>query len=168
VPRYLLTRIALGQRTREQAISAVIRTHRGSSRSLLIADPSGASSIETAPAEHACTEPEDDRLIRTNHLVSALAPLESADADWLRNSHARLIRGDALLRALRPPIGVSDLAEILRDRTGAPDAICHLAGESADGYATVASSIADTSRRRLWTLAGAPVDGEYAVYDVAP
>jgi isopenicillin-N N-acyltransferase like protein len=57
VPRYLLTRIALAERTREAAVAAVTRTLRASPRNLLIADPSGATDLETTPTEVARIEP---------------------------------------------------------------------------------------------------------------
>lgn len=166
VPRYLLSRIALAQRTREAALRAVERTRRASPRNLLIADRDGATSLETVPSATARVEPDaTGRLLHTNHFLSELRGAETASPTWLRNSRRRLWRLGVLLGGERP-VSVGDLRRILADRDGAPDAICHQPGDADEDYATVASTIADTAARRLWIAIGPPDVSEHRPYDV--
>lgn len=167
VPRYLLSRLALAARTRQAAMLAVERTRRGSPRNLLVADPHGVVDVEATPTASARLHPRDGRLAHTNHFLSRLRGHERADADWLRNSRHRLARVNALLADAEQPLGVDDLARILRDREGAPDAVCHVPGEGREELSTVASTIAETAERRLWVAVGAPHSAPYRPYDVS-
>lgn len=167
VPRYLLTRIALAEPTREAAVAAVERTPRASSRNLLIADESGATNLETAADATARIEPEDGLLAHTNHhLAPALLHREEATEQSQRNSRIRLERMQALLRAGYGRLDVGEMARILRNRADAPDALCALPGEWPEDVTTVASSIAEIRARRLWITAGPPSEAAYHSYRV--
>lgn len=167
-PRYLLTRIALAEHSRTAAVAAVERTERASPRNVLIADDTGATALETTPTDAARVDSAGGLLTHTNHYVSRLADQDTADEPWLRNSRRRLRRVTALLSAAEKPVGVPQIAAALRDRDGAPDAICHLRADDDIDYATVASTIADTRHRRLWIALGPPHEAEYRPYDVNP
>ncbi|MBB4664236.1 C45 family autoproteolytic acyltransferase/hydolase [Conexibacter arvalis] len=163
LPRYLLSRVALAERDRAGAIDAVAATRRAASRNLLVADPGGATMVETTPDGLARVESEGRFLWHTNHVVAPeLAAQERAGTAWLRNSRARYARIGERLEALTPTeVSVEAVAEILRDRTGAPDAVCHLREDDEIDYATVASVIAIPARRRMWVAWGPPCDVPY-------
>lgn len=166
VPRYLLTRVALAERTRAAAVAAVAATPRAASRNLLIADPDGAVNVETAPAAIATAELRERPLLHTNHVLSErLAGQERAPAPLLANSRARLARLRALTDGV--PLDRDALMAILRDRRGAPDALCHLPGDSEEDWATVASVIAEPAARRLHIAVGAPSRRPYVEVQVA-
>ncbi|MFD1929854.1 C45 family autoproteolytic acyltransferase/hydrolase [Nonomuraea mangrovi] len=165
VPRYLLTRIALAKTSRRRAADAVGAVPRSGPRNLLIADPEGALDIETTPSAVGRLKPVDGVLIHTNHFVSDISAHERAPSAWLRNSRARLARLGDLLSAAGPTAGVAEVATILADRAGAPDALCHHAADAPDvDIATVISTIADIGARRLHVCAGPPDTGVYTVY----
>ncbi|MEV4065926.1 C45 family peptidase [Nonomuraea dietziae] len=167
VPRYLLTRIALAESDRRRAAGAVAAVPRSGPRNLLIADAEGALDIETTPTAVGRLEPSGGVLTHTNHFLSELAPLENAPPEWLRNSRARLARLGDLLAKAGNDAGPAEVASILADRDGAPDALCHHAADAPElDIATVVSTIAETRARRLHVCAGAPDSGAYAVYDL--
>jgi isopenicillin-N N-acyltransferase-like protein len=158
VPRYLLTRVALAESSCSAAVAAVSAVERAASRALMIADPASAVCLELTPTEVGHGEGDDGFVAHTNHVTGALADQDTAGQVWLRNSRARLAR----LRRLVADrvLGVTDLQDILRDRTGAPDALCHRADDHpALDYATVCSSVADTAARVLWVALGDPSAG---------
>ena len=164
LPRYLLSRVVLAERDRERALAAVAATSRAASRNLLVADAGGATMAETTPAAVARIEQTGRFLWHTNHIVAPeLAGEERAGDAWLRNSHARYRRIGERLEALAPAeVSVEAIAEILRDRSGAPDAVCHLRDDDEIDYATVASVIAIPARRRMWVAWGPPSQTPYA------
>ncbi|MFI6291558.1 C45 family autoproteolytic acyltransferase/hydrolase [Nonomuraea sp. NPDC050790] len=167
VPRYLLTRLALGQTDRHRAAAAVAAVPRTGPRNLLIADDDGALDIETTPSGVDRLDPAGGTLLHTNHFLSARAAEENAPPGWLRNSRARLERLRALLAEAGPHAGPRELAAILADRAGAPDALCHHAADAPDiDIATVVSTIAEIRARRMHVCAGPPDQGAYAVYDL--
>jgi isopenicillin-N N-acyltransferase-like protein len=167
VPRYLLTRIALAERTREAAVAAVARTLRASPRNLLIADPSGATDLETTPTEVARIEPVEGVLAHSNHYVApALERAERAEPKGIANSRQRLAQMTALLRERRGTLDIPGIAEVLRDRQCAPDALSRAPGEWADDVITIASTIAEVAARRLWIAIGPPHQAAYYAYGV--
>ncbi|TDD04982.1 hypothetical protein E1292_18120 [Nonomuraea deserti] len=167
VPRYLLTRLALGERDRFRAADAVAAVPRSGPRNLLIADEGGALDLETTPDGVGMIEPSGGVLTHTNHFLSELAARENAPQPWLRNSRARQARLDALLAAAGPHAGPEELAAVLADRHGAPDALCHHAADAPElNVATVVSTVAEVRARRLHVCSGPPDRGGYAVYDL--
>jgi isopenicillin-N N-acyltransferase like protein len=167
VPRYLLTRIALAERTREAAVAAVTRTLRASPRNLLIADPSGATDLETTPTEVARIEPTGGVLAHSNHYVApALASVERAAPEGIANSRRCLAQMTALLRERRGTLDIPGIAAVLRDRQCAPDALSRAPGEWTDDVITIASTIAEVAARRLWIAIGPPHLAAYYPYGV--
>ena len=167
VPRYLLTRIALAERSREAAVAAVERTERASPRNVVIADEDGATDLELTVAESARLEPEEGLLAHSNHYVApSLAEREESVGRALQNSRRRLARMQQLLRAERGRIDVPAMARLLRDRDAAPDALCRARGEWEDDVITIASTIAEVRARRLWITVGPPHQAAYHPYDV--
>lgn len=167
VPRYLLTRIVLAERTREAAIGAVARTRRASPRNLMIADDAGATDLETTPTEVARIEPTDGLLAHSNHYIApALAAGERAEPRGIANSRQRLAQMTALLRERRGTLDLPGIATVLRDRQCAPDALSRAPGEWSDEVITIASTVAETAARRLWIAIGPPHLAAYYPHSV--
>ncbi|NBF00521.1 C45 family autoproteolytic acyltransferase/hydolase, partial [Nonomuraea sp. K271] len=167
VPRYLLTRLALGERDRFRAAEAVTAVPRSGPRNLLIADEGGALDLETIPGGVGVLEPSAGVLTHTNHFLGELATHENAPQSWMRNSRARQARLEALLAAAGPHAGPAELAAVLADRHGAPDALCHHLADAPElNVATVVSTVAEIRARRLHVCAGPPDRGGYTVYDL--
>lgn len=167
VPRYLLTRIVLAERTREAAIAAVARTRRASPRNLLIADDAGATDLETTPTEVARIEPADGVLAHSNHYVApALEAGERAEPRGIANSRQRLAQMTALLRERHGTLDLPGIAAVLRDRQCAPDALSRAPGEWTDEVITIASTVAEVAARRLWIAIGPPHLAAYYPHNV--
>lgn len=158
MPRYLLSRLALAASTCDAAVQAVSSPPRAASRALLLADPHSAACLELTPTTVGHGAADLGYLAHTNHVTGDLHAEDVAGAAWLRNSHARLARLRTLLDGRE--LGVVEIQQVLRDRSGAPDALCHRTqDDAAIDYATVCSSIADTAARVLWVAPGDPSAG---------
>jgi isopenicillin-N N-acyltransferase-like protein len=168
VPRYLLSRLGLAEPTCADAVRAVTAPPRAASRTLLVADPATATCLELTPMDVGHAEPDDGYLAHTNHITGGLRDQDTAGIAWSRNSRARLARLRELVDGRR--LGVAELQEVLRDRAGVPDALCHRASDDPGiDYATVCSSIADTAARTLWVALGDPSAGtSYTPVQVEP
>jgi isopenicillin-N N-acyltransferase-like protein len=169
LPRYLFTRLMLRHATVPEAVAAVAEVPRASSRNLIAIDCHGhAADVETTPTAHAVLTPEDGLLAHSNHYVSpALAEAERAKPRNVQNSRLRLARMQDHLRAHRGRLSVAALQAILRDRTGAPDALCRYPGEAEDDTMTFASVIAEPARRQFWAAVGPPDGHAYVRYQLA-
>lgn len=168
VPRYLYTRIVLAEEDRDAAVAAVERTQRAAPRNVLVADPAGATNLETTSTDSERLEHTGGILVHSNHYVSRLREREESPPALLRNSRRRLDRIRELLRERHGAIDVAAIADALRDRRNVPDAICDLPSDDpAREATTVASSIADVEARRLWVALGPPCDAAYQPYEVA-
>ena len=98
--------------------------------------------------------------------ASAVRIRRRAGRDERRNSVARLTRVSRLLADASGRLDVDGAAEILRDREGAPDAICAARGESPAEFQTVSSTIAEIAKRRVWIALGPPHLASYHPYEV--
>lgn len=162
IPRYLLTRIALAERSRGAAVAAIERAHRASPRNLLIADDDGAVDVETTTTATARLEPEDGLLAHSNHYVApALRECERTTPRSLANSRQRLARIQTLLRERHGALDIASCAATMRDRDCTPNALCRDHGEWTDEVITIASTIAEVAARRLWITIGPPHKAAY-------
>jgi isopenicillin-N N-acyltransferase like protein len=167
VPRYLLTRIGLAERSTKAAVAAIEGTRRASPRNLMVADETWATNLETTVSSSARLELEDGLLAHSNHYVAPqLQNEERSDARGLHNSHTRLARMWSLLREQRGKLNAAAMARILRDREGVPNALCRASDEWSDSIITIASTIAEVSQRRLWIAIGPPHLAAYHAYTV--
>jgi isopenicillin-N N-acyltransferase-like protein len=162
-PRYLLTRLALLHGTVQEAIDAVRRVPRASSRNLIMADAQGgAADLETTPTETARLEPEDGILVHSNHFVGQdLLGREALPAPLLEDSRARLRRIRELLEARRGDLDVPELQDVFRDREGLPYPLCRAPGDDGSGVITFASVIAEPAREALRVAVGPPHENPY-------
>lgn len=163
-PRYLLTRLALQHDSVDDALAAIRRVPRASSRNLLISDGRDrAVDLETTPTTDAAIEPRAGLLVHANHYVAdELSAHEKAGPTLLENSRTRMRRMEELLAEQSPQLDPVAMAAIMRDRGTAPHAISCVAADGVlDDTVTVGSIIAEPARQRMWAVRGAPTDGKY-------
>lgn len=166
-PRYLLSRLALLHERVDDAIAAVRRVPRASSRNLIMLDAHGtAADLETTPTLDARIDPVDGLLVHSNHYIaSELLGEERSTGRHLENSRVRLRRMRELLQAKRGQLSVALLQDILRDRACYPDALCRMPGDDEESdIITFASVIAQPTRREFWVAVGPPNQHPYQHY----
>ena len=165
-PRYLLTRLALEQSTLPDALAAVLRPPRASSRNLMLtAGDGGMVDVETTAQAHACLWAEG-RQVHTNHFLSpGMRPFEASLPAELANSVARFDRMGALVEAGKGAMTVERLQEAWRDHANAPDSICAHRRPDDDDH-TFASLIAQPEAGKIWVACGPPCAHPYIGYDV--
>lgn len=166
VPRYFFSRIALTTSDIEAAIRKVEALDRASSRNLILLDSHNqAADVEFTPTHAGRLEPHNGLLAHANHFLSPeLLAEERAPARSLGNSRLRQERMDALLRERHGSINVEVMQEILRNRDGAPDALCRVPGESELEASTIASIISRPTEADTFIAAGPPHESDFVHY----
>ena len=125
--------------------------------------------MENTPSRSAILRANAGTLAHSNHYVHPeLQECERADEVWLANSRRRLARMRALLSEQYGKLDPPAIAEILRDRHDAPDALSVLASDVAQPgetpYMTVTSVIAEPAAGRIWVTPGPPSEARYTEY----
>jgi len=164
LPRYLLSRLALREKTVESALEAAMRPPRAASRNLLIADATGAFvDAELLRREAGLIHGRDGLLVHANHLEAAVFQGRETPSE---NSLRRRERLETLLRGAEGPVGVGDIQRFYRDHADAPHSLCAhpFPGRNIQ---TVVSLIGDLTRLELHAAKGAPCRAVYATYTVA-
>ncbi len=165
-PRYLLTRLALEHTRIADALAAVLRPPRASSRNLMLtAADGGMVDVEATATAHACIAAQG-RQVHANHVLSPqLRQCEDAQPAELANSVSRQGRMTALIEAARGHVTVDMLQAACRDHANAPDSICAHPRFDGDEH-TFASLIAEPEAGRMWVAKGPPCMHSYHVYEV--
>ena len=133
----------------------------------MVAGATGAFDVETTVSSSARLKPENGVLAHSNHYVAPeLQADERSQQPGLDNSRTRLERMWTLLRTEAGHIDVPTMARILRDREGAPNALCRAHTEWSDTVITIASTIAEINQRRLWIAIGPPHQAAYHAYRI--
>lgn len=164
LPRYMLSRLALREKTADAALEAAMRPPRAASRNLLIADVTGAFvDAELLRHEAGLIHGRDGVLVHANHLEAAVFEGREQPAE---NSLKRRERLQALLTGAEEPVGVGDVQGFYRDHANAPHSLCAhpFPGRNVQ---TVVSLIGDLTRLELHAAKGAPCRAVYATYTVA-
>jgi isopenicillin-N N-acyltransferase-like protein len=127
----------------------------------VLCDASGILDIEAATTGPEVLKDEGKGFItHTNHYVcSRYAKKENFDRSW-KDSFPRLDRMNSLLAAKQGSVSVDYLKENLSDHSGQPTSICRHDRESC----TVASIIAEPSRRQMHVAVGNPCQNRYVTY----
>ena len=157
-PRYLLTRLALTCQTIDEAADLIDGLPRASSRNLIMVDPRGrALDLETTPDATGRVQAEGGLLVHANHFIAKTRlGDERATGRDLENSRIRLAAMRQHLEAERGALTVAHLMRAMRDRGGAPNALCRYPGEGPGSTSTVAAMIAQPARDTLWASVGPP------------
>lgn len=163
-PFHLRTYEALRARTLGGATQAVTEEPRTSSGNFIVGQGDRAVDLEVAPNAVAVWENER-QLVHANHFVEperygiGVPPIE-----WLDRSERRQERLEARLSDAQKP-GLEDFQSALRDRDGAPYAVCRTASaeeyDLGEPYRTVASVLMNLDTQELWISDGPPHENPY-------
>ena len=156
----------LRSRSFEEAVANVTDEARGCSTNFLVAQaPDRVVDLEAAPSGVHQLRCESGVLAHANHFVDPGAiGVTEPPSERRRFSRGRHARMTELLGSKRP-IGVADLQAWLRDRAGAPAAICRHPDDASlppdAQYATVTGVILDLQARTLHLTDGPPDTDEF-------
>jgi isopenicillin-N N-acyltransferase-like protein len=153
IPRLLLVRDVVRQRTLDDAIAAALHPARASSYNWVLASPEGAANVEGSGTAAAIRR--GDRLVHANHYAER-EMLRYERQPHYESSRRRHEQAEALLAAGASP------REILCDHEGG---ICRHG--DADGTTTVFWCVADVRTGRIEYGRGTPCDSEPQVYEFA-
>jgi isopenicillin-N N-acyltransferase-like protein len=129
VPRLLIVRDILAQRSADAAIRAATNPARASSYNNLIAHADGTIvSVEGSGGDYALLPAQDGWLVHTNHYVAPSMLRYEADPDDIAGSVARYRRAAELMANAERPVTAKLLRSFLSDRVGAPDCLCKIDG----------------------------------------
>ncbi|MCO5215758.1 MAG: C45 family autoproteolytic acyltransferase/hydrolase [Thermomicrobiales bacterium] len=119
VPRYFFSRLALTQRTVEDAATLIDSLHRASSRNLIMMDAKGtALDLETTVTESARLYASDGVLAHANnYLAPELLHAERSTGIGLTNSQGRFESMRSMLVERRGCLNVEVMMEVLCDHT---------------------------------------------------
>ncbi len=157
IPKLLLYRRALIQRTLEEAIRSVTDPARGFGNNHLFANAEGdIYDVEVSGNCSALLHAGNGFLAHANHFVSPeLAHLDRDDD--LLNSRLRQNRVERLAEVQWGALSVDVVKGILADHSHYPRSVCkHHAPESDLNYGTIGSVVIDVTDRMLWACAGNP------------
>jgi isopenicillin-N N-acyltransferase-like protein len=132
VPRLLIVRDILAQRTSQAAIAAALNPARASSYNNLIAHTDGTIvSVEGSAVDHAliAPPPEDGWTVHTNHYV-AESMLRHEANPRPEPSRRRYERARDLMQTRAGPVTPQMLRAFLSDHDGAPASLCRHTGSS--------------------------------------
>jgi isopenicillin-N N-acyltransferase-like protein len=162
IPKLLLYRRAIAQRTIEDAIRVVTDPHRAFGNNHLFANAEGdLYDIEVSGCRWALLHAGNRFLVHANHFVSP----ELTDLDRhedLLNSRLRQYRVERLIDAAWGAITPDVLRSVLSDHANYPRSVCkHHSPESDLDYGTIGSVVIDVTHRTLWACAGTPCRGAW-------
>jgi isopenicillin-N N-acyltransferase-like protein len=162
IPKLLLYRRAIAQRTIEEAIRAVTDPNRAFGNNHLFANREGdIYDIEVAGCHWALHHAGNRFLVHANHFVDPSLTVLDRDEDLL-NSRLRQKRIERLIDAAWGTITVESLKAIMSDHANYPRSVCkHHAPESDLTYGTIGSVVIDVTKRMLWACAGNPCRAEW-------
>jgi isopenicillin-N N-acyltransferase-like protein len=125
VPRLLMVRDILAQRTIEQALAAANRPERASSYNQLLSHADGTIvNFEGSATDHELIYAQDGWTIHTNHYCSAKMAHYEREPDENEGSCLRYERACELMVTRPDPITPAILKRFLSDHTNEPYSIC--------------------------------------------
>jgi isopenicillin-N N-acyltransferase-like protein len=131
VPRGLLVRDILAQRTAEQALEVAARPERASSYNQLISHADGTIvNFEGSATDYELVHAQDGWTVHTNHYCSSKMAAYERDPDSIQGSCRRYERAGQLMAECSGPVTPEVLKTFLSDHANAPDSICRHDGET--------------------------------------
>ena len=163
MPHYPLKRMMFECTTLDQVVDLFRRVPLASNGNYVVCDARGILDIEATTAGPELIRDEGAGFIaHTNHfLCPRYAVKENFDRSW-KDSFPRIEKMNALIKSRPDGVSVDDIKSFLRDHSGRPTSICRHDGESR----TVASLIAEPSKRRMHVAAGYPCENPYKTYSM--
>ncbi len=162
IPKLLLYRRAIAQRTIEDAIRVVTDPARAYGNNHLFATQEGEIiDVEVSGCHWAMLHAGNRFLVHTNHFVSSELSHLDRNEDLL-NSRLRLWRLQRLVDAAWGTITPETLRTMMSDHSNYPRSLCkHHAPESELDYGTIGSIVIDVTTRTVWAAAGNPCRAEW-------
>jgi isopenicillin-N N-acyltransferase-like protein len=131
VPRLLLVRDILAQRTAPDALAAAARPERASSYNQLISHAGGTVvNFEGSATDYELIYAEDGWTVHTNHYCSAKMAAYERDRADIRGSCLRYERARDLIATRPGPVTPEMLKTFLADHANAPDSLCRHSSET--------------------------------------
>jgi isopenicillin-N N-acyltransferase-like protein len=163
MPHYPLKRMMFECTTLDQIVDLFRRVPLASNGNYVVCDAKGILDIEATTAGPELIRDQGSGFIaHTNHfLCPRYAVKENFDRSW-KDSFPRIEKMNALIKSRPNRVSVDDIKSFLRDHSGWPASICRHDGDSR----TVASLIADPSKRRMHVAAGHPCENPYKTYSI--
>ena len=163
MPHYPVKRLMLECKSLTEVVDLLRKVPLASNGNYVLCDAAGILDIEATTAGPEVLKNDGKGfLTHTNHYVcSRYAKKENFDQSW-KDSFPRLDRMNSLLAAKRDSITVDDLKKYLSDHSGYPASICRHDRESC----TVASIIAEPSRRQMHVAVANPCENGYVTYSM--
>ena len=166
-PRYLMSRLALEQRTFAEACARVAVPERSSQRSILLCDRYGNIRNFEFTHKEMGSLAGDAYFVHTNHLLIPELQHLSCATPWEQNdSETRFRRLDALLRENKGKIDDAMLKGFLADHENGNNSLCvHACAENP--YHTYVSMVNNLTDGVMEACLGNPCRGEFATYTFA-
>ena len=163
MPHYPLKRMMLECTTLDEVIELFHRVPLASNGNYVLCDSRGILDIEaTTAGPEIIRDGNAGFIAHTNHfLCPRYALKENFDRSW-KDSFPRIEKINTLIESKSSGVSVEDIKTFLRNHSGWPTSICRHDGESR----TVASLIAEPSKRRMHVAAGNPCENQYKTYSL--
>jgi isopenicillin-N N-acyltransferase-like protein len=161
VPRLLLCRKILAQKTIADAISAALFQPRASNYNQVIADQNGEIySIEGSATNYEAIYGTDGYVVHTNHYVSPRMRPYELDPYDITSSIVRYNRANRLMKNNKGRISVEMLKTFLQDHVSYPKSICRHGNE----VKTTFSVIINLTTKTMLLARGNPCESTYYEY----
>ncbi len=161
VPRLLLCRKILAQRTVADAIDAALFQPRASNYNQVIADANGeVYSIEGSATNYEAIYATEGYVVHTNHYISPRMRPYEADPYDITSSIVRYNRANRLMKNNKGRISVEMLKTFLQDHVSYPKSICRHGKE----VKTTFSVIINLTTKTMLLARGNPCESTYYDY----
>jgi isopenicillin-N N-acyltransferase-like protein len=161
VPRLLLCRKILAQRTVADAIDAALFQPRASNYNQVIADANGEIySIEGSATNYEAIYATEGYIVHTNHYISPRMRSYEADPYDITSSIVRYNRANRLMKNNKGRISVEMLRTFLQDHVSYPKSICRHGKE----VKTTFSVIINLTTKTMLLARGNPCESTYYDY----
>lgn len=167
VPRYFFSRLALTQRSADDAATLIEGLHRASSRNLIMMDGDGtALNLETSVTESARIHAENAIIAHANHYQHPEMLIHEQSAGvGLKNSQGRVASMRSMLDARHGQLNAECMQQILQDRTNPMACVNRHQGDIPElDSMTFASMIMQPSLGQMDVAVGPPDAHPYRRY----
>lgn len=167
VPRYFFSRLALTQRTVDEAATLIEGLHRASSRNLIMLDANGtALDLETTVTESARLHASEGILAHANNYLSPeLQHAERSKGIGLENSQGRYESMRSMLESRRGTLNAEMMKEVLCDRTDPLACVNRHRDDIPElDSMTFASFVMQPSLGKMDVAVGPPDENQFVTY----
>lgn len=170
VPRYFFSRLALTQRTVNDAANLIAGLHRASSRNLIMIDSEGtALDLETTVTQSARLTAKDGILAHANNYQHPdLFHAERSKGIGLKNSQGRYESMRTMLEARHGELNAEVMKQVLCDRTDSMACVNRHRNDIPElDSMTFASMIMQPTLGKMDVAVGPPDENDYVTYAFA-